>query len=64
MTDFTVIQWILMLCCAMLIGMSKVGVPGVSLIAIPVLAFIFGGRASTGILLPVLMMADWFGVGY
>ncbi len=64
MTDFTVIQWMLLLSCAMLIGMSKVGVPGVSLIAIPVLAFIFGGKASTGILLPVLMMADWFGVGY
>lgn len=64
MTDFTVVQWVLMLCCAMLIGMSKTGVPGVSLIAIPVLAFIFGGKASTGILLPVLMMADWFGVGY
>lgn len=48
----------------MLIGMSKVGVPGASLIVVPTLAFIFGGKQSTGVLLPILMMADLFGVGY
>ncbi|NLO03193.1 MAG: sulfite exporter TauE/SafE family protein [Bacteroidales bacterium] len=64
MIDFTFIQWILLFLCAMLIGMSKVGVPGVSLVAVPILAIIFGGKASTGILLPILIMADWFGVGY
>jgi uncharacterized protein len=48
----------------MLIGMSKVGVPGVSLLVVPTLAIIFGGKASTGILLPILMIADLFGVAY
>lgn len=62
--DFTILQWILMAFCAMLIGMSKVGVPGVSMLVVPTLAIIFGGKASTGILLPMLMMADVFGVGY
>lgn len=38
--------------------MSKVGVPDVSLVVIPLLAFIFGGKPSTGVLLPMLMMAD------
>ena len=64
MVDFSLLQWLLLFLSAMLIGMSKVGVPGVSLIVVPVLALIFGGKASTGILLPILMMADWFGVGY
>jgi len=64
MIDFTFLQWVLLFFCAMLIGMSKVGVPGVSLIVVPTLAIIFGGKASTGILLPILIMADWFGVGY
>jgi len=64
MIEFSLLQWLLLFFCAMLIGMSKVGVPGVSLIVVPVLAIIFGGKASTGILLPILMMADWFGVGY
>lgn len=47
---------------AMLIGMSKTGVPGVSMIVVPTLAIIFGGKQSTGVLLPILIMADVFGV--
>lgn len=62
--DFSILQWLLLAVCAMLIGMSKVGVPGVSMIVVPTLAIIFGGKASTGVLLPILMMADLFGVGY
>nr|WP_319998090.1 sulfite exporter TauE/SafE family protein [uncultured Draconibacterium sp.] len=62
--DFSTLQWILLAFCGMLIGMSKVGVPGVSMLVVPALALIFGGKASTGILLPMLMMADFFGVGY
>lgn len=62
--DFTMVQWLLFAACAMFVGMSKVGVPGVSMIVVPVLAIIFGGKASTGVLLPMLMMADLFGVGY
>jgi uncharacterized membrane protein YfcA len=48
--------------CAILIGMSKTGVPGVSMIVVPVLAMIFGGKASTGVLLPILITADIFAV--
>lgn len=62
--DFSILQWLLLAVCAMFIGMSKVGVPGISMIVVPTLAIIFGGKASTGILLPILMMADIFGVAY
>jgi uncharacterized membrane protein YfcA len=62
--DFSVFQWGLFAICAMLVGMAKVGVPGVAMFVVPTLAIIFGGKASTGILLPMLMMADLFGVGY
>ena len=58
------LEWILILLCGILIGMSKVGVPGVSMIVVPALAFIFGAKQSTGVLLPILMMADIFGVAY
>lgn len=58
------LQWAVIMVCGMLIGMSKVGVPGVSMIAVPALAFIFGAKQSTGVLLPILMMADIFGVAY
>ncbi|GAP69877.1 uncharacterized membrane protein YfcA [Bacteroidales bacterium 6E] len=62
--DFTILQWTILILSAMLIGMSKVGVPGVSLIVIPALAMIFGGKPSTGVLLPMLILADIFGVTY
>ena len=62
--DVTAFEWLVILICAMLIGMSKVGVPGVSMIVVPALAFIFGAKQSTGVLLPILMMADLFGVAY
>jgi uncharacterized membrane protein YfcA len=58
------LDWFVILVCGMLIGMSKVGVPGVSMIVVPALAFIFGAKQSTGVLLPILMMADIFGVAY
>jgi len=57
-------EWFIIVVCGMLIGMSKVGVPGVSMIVVPALAFIFGAKPSTGVLLPILMMADIFGVAY
>ncbi len=62
--SLSIIDWILIFTCAMLIGMSKTGVPGVSMIAVPVLAIIFGGKQSTGVLLPILIFADIFAVLY
>jgi uncharacterized membrane protein YfcA len=62
--SLSVTDWILILICAMLIGMSKTGVPGVSMVVVPTLALIFGGKQSTGILLPILIFADIFGVTY
>ena len=58
------IDWGILIVCSFLIGMAKVGVPGVSMVVIPALAMIFGGKQSTGIILPMLIMADIFGVSY
>lgn len=60
--DLSTFHWALFIFCGILIGMSKMGVPGVSMIVIPILAMIFGGKPSTGVLLPILIMADVFGV--
>ncbi|MFC2087354.1 TSUP family transporter, partial [Bacteroidota bacterium] len=49
---------------ALLIGMAKAGISGVGLLVVPILAGIFGGKPSTGILLPMLIMADIFAVLY
>lgn len=52
------------LCIALLIGMSKTGVHGAGMMAVPMLAAIFGGQLSSGILLPMLCLADVLGVWY
>src|SRR5690606_32479617 len=50
--------------CATLVGMSKAGIAGLGIFIIPILALLFGGKASTGILLPMLCIADVFAVRY
>ena len=49
---------------AFFIGMAKTGVHGCSMFAVPLLALIFGGKMSAGMMLPMLIMADVFAVQY
>lgn len=49
---------------AFIIGMAKTGLPGVAILAIPLLAGIFPARESTGFVLPMLVMADLFAIVY
>ncbi len=62
--DLSISQWALFILCGALIGMSKTGLSGVGLMVVPLLANIFGGKVSVGILLPILIFADFFAVGY
>jgi len=57
-------QWILAIVSAMVIGMSKAGITGLTLMFIPLMAISFGGRESTGILLPMLCVGDVFAVAW
>jgi len=50
--------------CAMGIGMAKTGLGGLGMVVVPVMANIFGAKSSTGILLILLILADFFGVRY
>ena len=61
LTDF---EWFLAILCGMLIGMSKTGLSGAGLFVVPVFAGIFGGKPSTGLVLPMLVVADIFAVLY
>jgi uncharacterized protein len=49
---------------AVFTGMSKTGVHGAGMISVPLLAALFGGQLSSGILLPILCLADVMGVWY
>jgi len=57
-------QWTMVIVSALLIGMSKTGISGAGMAVIPIMAAIFGGKLSTGIVLPLLSMADVFAVSY
>ena len=61
---FSTAQFLVFLVVAVLVGMSKTGVHGAGMIALPLLAAVFGGRLSTGIILPLLCIADVMGVWY
>ncbi|MDX2249828.1 MAG: sulfite exporter TauE/SafE family protein [Bacteroidia bacterium] len=60
----TLSDWLLFAFCAMLSGMSKTGVAGIYYLTVPIMAAIFGGKVSTGVLLPILNIADFFAVWY
>lgn len=47
-----------------MLGISKSGIKGIGIIIILILAFVFGEKASTGILLPMLICADIVAVIY
>ncbi|MGE0018974.1 MAG: sulfite exporter TauE/SafE family protein [Draconibacterium sp.] len=57
-------MWALAILCAVMIGMAKTGVSGLGTLVVPLMAFIFGGMPSSGLVLPMLIMADVFGVTY
>ncbi|MCW5911805.1 MAG: sulfite exporter TauE/SafE family protein [Cyclobacteriaceae bacterium] len=55
---------IIILSVALLTGMSKTGVQGAGMLSVPLLAMVFGGQLSSGVILPMLVIADVFGVWY
>jgi uncharacterized membrane protein YfcA len=57
-------QWALGIASGLVIGMSKAGLSGLTLLFVPLMALSFGGRASTGILLPMLCVGDIFAVAW
>lgn len=56
--------WVLYFVCAVLIGMSKTGVQNIGTLAVPLFAFLFGAKYSTGIVLILLCIADLIAVIY
>jgi len=48
----------------LLIGLSKTGIPGAGFAAIPLVAMVIPARASTGVVLPMLIFGDFFAVIY
>lgn len=57
-------QWILALLGAFIIGMGKAGLKGLDMLSVTLMAMVFGGKGSTGVVLPLLCVADIAAVIY
>lgn len=57
-------QWLTVSICALMVGLTKTGIPGLGVLIVPLMAEVIPARASTGIVLPMLIFADIFAVGY
>ena len=62
--ELTLFQTLAICFAAFIIGMSKTGIQGITALAIPYMALAFGAKESTGVMLPLLCLADVIGVAY
>ncbi|MDO5969220.1 sulfite exporter TauE/SafE family protein [Flavivirga aquimarina] len=62
--NLTALRWTAIFFAVFLLGLSKSGIKGIGIIIVVILAFVFGEKASTGVLLPMLITADIFAVIY
>jgi uncharacterized membrane protein YfcA len=53
-------QWVLLVLGAMTAGFSKTGIPGTSILFVAIFANIMPARQATGLVLPLLIVADLF----
>lgn len=64
MFDLDMWQWAGAVLCALMVGFTKTGVPGLGIFAVALFACIVPARVSTGILLIMLIIGDVFAVAY
>jgi uncharacterized membrane protein YfcA len=64
MDILSISEWLLIMLSSFIIGMSKAGLKGVDMLSVTLMAFVFGSKSSTGIVLPLLCLADIAAVIY
>ena len=63
-STFSITSLILVFAGAFIIGLAKAGLKGIDMLNVTLMALVFGGKASTGIVLPLLCAADIAAVWY
>jgi len=58
------LNWSLAFLAAFILGMGKAGIKGLGVLIVTIMAILFGGKASTGILIPLMVVADILAVFY
>jgi uncharacterized membrane protein YfcA len=62
--DIGLFGWVVIALSAVVVGVSKTGMPGLGILPVPLMALAFSTRQSTGLLLGILILADLFAVAY
>ena len=64
MFDLSVMEWFIVILCAVFIGFSKSGLPNMIILVVTILMLVFPAKESVGILLPMLLVGDVFAVTF
>ncbi|MFT6054468.1 MAG: putative membrane protein YfcA [Roseivirga sp.] len=64
LSQLTLLQWIAIIASGFVLGISKSGLKGISIIIVALMVYAFGAKTSTGVLLPMLLVGDIFAVIY
>ncbi|MEI7435326.1 MAG: sulfite exporter TauE/SafE family protein [bacterium] len=64
MSDLSWGAWAIMALAAFGIGISKTGIPGIGILSILMTAAVIPAKASTGVILPMLILGDLFAVWF
>ncbi len=56
--------WIVVALCAVMVGVTKTGIPGLGILVVPLMAIAIPARQSVGVLLGILILADLFAIVY
>ena len=62
--ELDLVGWSVVAVCAVIVGISKTGVPGIGIVVVPLMASILPTRSSVGVLLGILILGDVFAAGY
>jgi uncharacterized membrane protein YfcA len=62
--DVDLFGWFVISVSAIVVGVSKTGMPGLGILPVPLMALAFSTRESTGLLLGILILADLFAITY
>ncbi len=62
--QLSALDWLFIFLAALTLGMGKGGIKGLGVIIVTLMALVFGSKASTGILIPLMILADILAVIY
>ena len=64
MLDLSLVGWFVVALSAVMVGVTKTGIPGLGILVVPLMAGVLPARGSVGVLLGILILADLFAASY